>query len=623
MARGAGGAPKRTMGFASLARIWKEFAGRHKARFTLGLLALVVASALYAFEIYMVRFIFDGLLNPSKNSSLSTFQHYMQRLRLDLLFPINQERLFLYIPITLVLIFFFKGIFSYLGKYSVDSVGLSTITDLRDALYKRIMTQSHDFFADHPTGMLISRLISDIEWIKTSVSEKLTELTNAILSLVALVISAFVQDWRLTLLSMVTIPMVAFPLTRFSRKLRGTSRRSQEQMALLSTRMKETISGIRIVQMFQMEQQEMERFSKSNRELLRANLKATRVMALTTPLMELIGGCAVAGILYYGHFRILSGHTTMGAFSAFLATLYAMYVPVKKLSQSNNIVQQAVSAAERSVELLDRPVAVVERPGAGELPPFSDRVRFHDVVFAYNDDEHRILDELNLDIPKGQILAIVGSSGAGKTTLVNLLPRLFDVKAGQVSIDGADIRDVTLRSLRSQIGMVSQETVLFDDSVAANIGYGNPAASQEAIERAARQALAHDFIAEMPQGYQTRIGEGGFALSGGQRQRLAIARALLKDPPILILDEATSNLDSESEYFVQQALFNLLKGRTTLVIAHRLATILNAHRIVVLDGGRVVEEGTHQELLDRGGLYAQLCEREFRASRPLEDPMAR
>ncbi len=623
MARGAGGAPKRTMGFASLARIWKEFAGRHKARFAFGLLALVVASVFYAFEIYMVRFIFDGLLNPSKNTSLSTFQHYMQRLRLDLLFPIDQERLFLYIPITLVLIFFFKGIFSYLGKYSVDRVGLSTITDLRDALYKRIMTQSHDFFADHPTGMLISRLISDIEWIKTSVSEKLTELTNAIFSLIALLISAFVQDWRLTLLSLVTVPLVALPLTRFSRKLRTTSRRSQEQMAVLSTRMKETVSGIRIVQMFQMEQQEMERFSRSNRELLRANLKATRVMALTTPLMELIGGFAVAGILYYGHFRILSGHTTMGAFSAFLATLYAMYVPVKKLSQSNNIVQQAVSAAERSVELLDRPVAVVERPGAGELPPFSDRICFRDVVFAYNDDEHRILDELNLDIPKGQILAIVGSSGAGKTTLVNLLPRLFDVKAGQVSIDGTDIRDVTLRSLRSQIGMVSQETVLFDDSVAANIGYGNPAASQEAIERAARQALAHDFIAEMPHGYQTRIGEGGFALSGGQRQRLAIARALLKDPPILILDEATSNLDSESEYFVQQALFNLLKGRTTLVIAHRLATILNAHRIVVLDGGRVVEEGTHQELLDRGGLYAQLCEREFRASRPLEDPMAR
>ncbi|MGC8723710.1 MAG: ABC transporter ATP-binding protein [Acidobacteriota bacterium] len=623
MVKGAGGAPKRTMGFASLARIWREFAGRHKARFAFGLLALVVASVFYAFEIYMVRFIFDGLLNPSKNTSLSTFRHYMERLRLNLLFPIDQERLFLYIPITLVLIFFFKGIFSYLGKYSVDRVGLSTITDLRDALYKRIMTQSHDFFADHPTGMLISRLISDIEWIKTSVSEKLTELTNAIFSLIALLISAFVQDWRLTLLSLVTVPMVALPLTRFSRKLRSTSRRSQEQMAVLSTRMKETVSGIRIVQMFQMEQQEMERFSKSNRELLRANLKATRVMALTTPLMELIGGFAVAGILYYGHFRILSGRTTMGAFSAFLATLYAMYVPVKKLSQSNNIVQQAVSAAERSVELLDRPVAVVERPGARELPPFSDRIRFRDVVFAYNEDEHRILDELNLDIPKGQILAIVGSSGAGKTTLVNLLPRLFDVKGGQVSIDGTDIRDVTLRSLRSQIGMVSQETVLFDDSVAANIGYGNPAASREAIERAARQALAHDFIAEMPQGYETRIGEGGFALSGGQRQRLAIARALLKDPPILILDEATSNLDSESEYFVQQALFNLLKGRTTLVIAHRLATILNAHRIVVLDGGRVVEEGTHQELLDRGGLYAQLCEREFRASRPLEDPMAR
>ncbi len=601
------------MGFAALARIWREFAGRHKGRFILGILALVVVSGLYAIEIYMVRFIFDGLLNPSKNTSLEDFQHYMQRLRLDLVFPTNPERLFLYIPITLVLIFFFKGIFSYFGKYSVDRVGLCVITDLRDALYSRIMSQSHDFFADHPTGMLISRLISDIEWIKTSISEKLTELTTAILSLLALIISAFWQDWRLTLLSMVTIPMVAFPLTRFSRKLRGTSRRSQEQMAVLSTRMKESISGIRIVQMFQMEDAEMARFSKSNRELLRASLKATRVMALTTPLMELIGGFAVAGILYYGHFRILSGHTTMGAFSAFLATLYAMYVPVKKLSQSNSIVQQAVSAAERSVELLDRPVAVVEVPGAATLPRFSDRIRFEDVVFTY-DGERKVFDGLNLDVPKGETLAIVGSSGAGKTTLVNLLPRLFDVAGGRVAIDGYDVRQVSLKSLRGQIGMVTQETVLFDDTVEANIAYGHPGAPKTAIEEAARQALAHDFIMEMPEGYGTRIGEGGFSLSGGQRQRLAIARALLKNPPILILDEATSALDSESEYYVQQALFNLLKGRTTLVIAHRLATILNAHRIVVLDQGKVAEEGTHKSLLERGGLYAQLASMEFRAT---------
>jgi subfamily B ATP-binding cassette protein MsbA len=327
--------------------------------------------------------------------------------------------------------------------------------------------------------------------------------------------------------------------------------------------------------------------------------------------MELIGGCAVAGILYYGHFRILGGRTTMGTFSAFLATLYAMYVPVKKLSQANSIVQQAVSAAERAVEVLDRPVSVEEREGAPDLPPFSREIRYEGVEFRYRDGRP-VLSGLDLAIPKGQTLAIVGSSGAGKTTLVNLLPRLFDVTGGRITVDGTDIREVTLRSLRAQIAMVTQETILFDATVAENIAYGLPGASRERVEEAARRAFAHDFIEALPQGYDTVLGEGGASLSGGQRQRIAIARALLKDPPILILDEATSSLDSESEFLVQKALFNLLEGRTTLVIAHRLATILNAHRIVVLDGGRVAEDGTHRELLARGGLYAQLAAMEFR-----------
>jgi subfamily B ATP-binding cassette protein MsbA len=605
------------LGFKAMARIWKEYMGRHLGRFVAGMLFITLVSGLYAVEIYMVRFIFDGLLNPSKNTSTEVFMGYMRRLYLDRVFPVNREALFLYIPATFVLILFVKGIFNYFGKYWLDSVGLSAITDLRNDLYDRIIGHGQDFFVAYPTGTLISRLISDIERIKTSVSEKLTELARDSLSLVALIFSAFWQDWKLTLISFVTIPLVVYPLARFSRKLRRAAHRSQEQMAHLADQMKETISGVRIVQMFQMEEHERTRFRRFNREVLKANLKATRVMALTTPLMELIGGLAVAGILYYGHFRILSGRTTLGAFSAFLATLYAIYVPVKKLSQANSIIQQAVSAAERAVEVLDRPLAVVEREGAGELAPFAGSIRFEGVGFSYN-GERKVFDGLDLTVSKGETLAIVGSSGSGKTTLVNLLPRLFDVQEGRVAIDGVDIRTVSLKSLRSQIGIVTQETVLFDDTVAANIGYGNPGASQEAIEEAARQALAHDFILEMPEGYQTRIGEGGFALSGGQRQRLAIARALLKNPPILILDEATSALDSESEYLVQQALFNLQKGRTTLVIAHRLATILNAGRIIVLDGGRVAEEGNHQDLLQAGGLYAQLCSLEFRAGLPLE-----
>ena len=600
-----------------MARIWRDYMGRHKWRFALGMISIALVSALYAAEVYMIKFIFDGLLNPSKNASTDEFSRYMHRLYVDRIFPVDQESLFIYIPVTLIAILLVKGVFGYFGKYWLDSVGLSTITDLRDDLYDRIMRHGQDFFATYPTGTLISRLISDIERIKTSVSEKLTELARESLSLVSLVILAFLQNWKLTLLSMVTIPLVVYPISKFSRKLRRSAHQSQEQTAFLADHMKETITGIRIVQMFQMEDEEMTHFKKYNRNVLKANLKATRVMALTTPLMELIAGVAMAGILYYGHFKILGGHMTMGSFAAFLGTLYAMYVPVKKLSQANSIVQQAVSAAERAVDILERPVAVVERPGAGNLALFAGRIRFEDVVFSY-DGERRILDGLDLTVPKGQTLAIVGSSGTGKTTLVNLLPRLFDVQGGRITIDGTDIRDVTLGSLRAQIAMVTQETVLFDDTVAANIAYGKPSAPRERIEDAARQALAHDFISEMPQGYETRIGEGGFALSGGQRQRLAIARALLKDPPILILDEATSSLDSESEYFVQQALFNLLRGRTTFVIAHRLATVLNAHRIVVLDGGRVAEEGTHLQLLEKGGLYAQLCALEFRATSPIE-----
>ncbi len=610
------------MGFAAMKRIWKDYMTRHKTTFIAGTVCIVFVSILYAIEIYMLRFIFDGLLAPPNKAHIKPFLDYIRMLRLDRVLPVDRGHLFIYIPVALVAILFAKGIFAYFGKYWMDSVGLSTITDLRNDLYGRMIHHGQDFFARYPTGTLISRLISDIERIKTSVSEKLTELVKESFTLIALIISAMWQDWRLTLISFVAIPLVVYPLARFSKRLRRAARRSQEQMAHLADQMKESITGVRVVQMFEMEDREKVRFRKFNHEVLKANLKATRVMALTTPLMELIGGAAVAGILYYGHFLIVDSKTTMGTFSAFLATLYAMYVPVKKLSQANNIVQQAVTAAERSVEILDRKVAIQESPDAVELPPFSQSIRFEGVDFAY-EDNRKVLKGFDLEIPKGEILAIVGSSGAGKSTLVNLVPRLFDVTGGALTIDGHDVRGVTLSSLRRQMGMVTQETVLFDDTVRANIAYGSPTADQEAIEDVAKQALAHDFILGLPQGYDTRIGEAGFALSGGQRQRLAIARALLKNPPILILDEATSALDSESEYLVQQALFNLVQGRTTLIIAHRLATILSARRIIVLDGGRVAESGTHQELLERGGIYTQLCAMEFRAGAPLESSVPR
>ena len=602
------------MGFGPLARIWKEFMRPHAGRFTLAFAFISMASVFYALEVYMIKFVFDDLLNPTVDiARKGSFLTAMENLGLDRFLTLDREHLFAYIPAALVLIFLVKGIFNYFGKYWMDSVGLSTITDLRDALYTKILRQGQSFFVRFPTGTLISRLLNDIERMKTAVSEKLTELSSATFSLVALVASAILQDWKLTLVSFVTIPLVVFPIARFSKKLRRTSMRSQEQMAHLADHMKETITGVKIVQMFRMEEEEARRYKVSNRALLKVNLKATRVMALTTPLMEAIGGFAVAGILYYGHFQILRGGASMGSFGAFLATLYAMYVPIKKLSQANNIVQQAVAAAERSVELLDWETAIVDAQGAKELPPFEDRIRYDSVSFSYGGDRD-VLSGIDLEIPKGETLAIVGPSGSGKTTLVSLLPRLFDVRSGGVSIDGQDIRGVTLSSLRAQIGIVTQETVLFNDTVADNISYGMPAATPEEIRAAAAEAMAHDFIEAMPEGYKTVIGEGGFALSGGQRQRLAIARAILKNPRILILDEATSALDSESEYLVQEALFHLLRGRTTLVIAHRLSTVQKASRIVVLDAGKIVETGTHEGLLAKGGLYAQLAALEFRGA---------
>jgi ATP-binding cassette, subfamily B, bacterial MsbA len=601
-------------GFSALVYIWKIHIRKHMSLFVLAVAFLGLASLFYALEVYMIRFIFDDLLNPKTDPGKSvSFLEVIRKFGGDSFLQLGREQLFTIIPLTLVLIFLVKGVFNYFGKYWLDGVGLATITDLRDLLYEKLLKQGQDFFAEFPTGTLISRLLNDIERMKTAVSEKLTEISTALFSLVALLVSAFVQDWKMTLVSLVTIPLVVYPLARFSRKLRKVSKKSQEGIADLADHMKETLTGVRIVQMYRMEEKEVERFKGANNNLFKVNMKATRVMALTTPLMEFIGAFAVAGILYYGHFKISAGTITLGSFSAFLATLYAMYVPVKKLSQANNVVQQAVAAADRSIELLEWETAVQEQPDAEVLPPFSKEIAFEDVSFFYT-GKAKVLDGINLTIQKGISIALVGPSGAGKSTLVSLVPRLFDVTGGKVSIDGRDIRDVTLKSLRSQIGMVTQDTVLFDLTAAENIAYGNPDIGMEKILEAAHRAKAFDFISSLPRGFDTHLGEGGFSLSGGQRQRIAIARAVLQNPPILILDEATSSLDAESESGVQEAIKELMRGRTTIIIAHRLATVINADITVVLEEGKIVEMGRHAELIGKSGRYAQLCQMEFRVA---------
>jgi subfamily B ATP-binding cassette protein MsbA len=602
-------------GIKALTYIFKTYMKRHYLQFLTALIFLSIAAALYALEVFMIKFIFDDLLNPfPQKTQNSSFVTYVQKFTGNLFQNIDKEKLFILIPIVLIVIFLLKGVFNYFGKYLLDKVGLEGITDLRDALYERLIKQGNDFFSFYPTGSLISRLLNDVERIKTAVSEKLTEVATAFLSLIALIGSAFYQDYKLTLISMVTIPLVVIPIAQFSKNLRKVSRKSQEELANLADQIKETLEGVSIVQMFSMENKEIERFKKANKKLLKVNLKATKVMALTTPLMEFIGAFAVAGILYYGHFKISSNSITLGAFSAFLATLYAMYVPIKKLSQANNIVQQAVSAAERSVELIESDIQVKEKENAITLPPFSKSIKFENVSFAYIRGE-KVLDGIDLEIKKGVKVALVGPSGGGKSTLVSLIPRLFDPTEGRILIDGIDIRDVTLKSLRSQIGMVTQDTILFNLSARDNISYGDEGATFEKIKDASEKAKADGFISSMPEGYDTLLGESGSNLSGGQRQRIAIARALLKNPPILILDEATSSLDSESEFAVSEAIKELMKGRTTIVIAHRLATVVNSDITVVIDNGKIVEIGKHYELIKKSGLYAQLCEKEFKIAK--------
>jgi subfamily B ATP-binding cassette protein MsbA len=487
-------------------------------------------------------------------------------------------------------------------------VGQRVVMDIRVRLFRHVLDQSAAFFSRKTVGQLMSRLTSDVAHVQRVVAQTAAELARESLALVGLAGYLFWRDWRLATAVLITAPLIVFPLVRFGQRVRSTTRRSQEDQEHIAHIANEAFTGHRIVKAFGAEQFEQTKFMEASHALFRTNMKVTSAVSALPPIMEIIGGFAIVGLLWYGFDRINDGAMTPGEFGSFLAAAILMYGPTRKLSRVNADIQQGMAAGQRIFELMDRHTEVRERPGARALPPLRERVTFDRVGFQYDDHEgQHTLREVSFEVEAGQVAAIVGLSGAGKTTLVNLIPRFYDVTEGAIRIDNVDLRDVTLGSLREQIALVTQETVLFDDTIAANIAFGRPAASPGEIEHAARAAHAHDFIMALPRGYETRIGERGQRLSGGQRQRLAIARALVRDAPLLILDEATSSLDAESEMLVQDALSNLMLNRTSFVIAHRLSTVRRADMIIALEKGQVVEIGRHDDLIGRsGGVYAKL-----------------
>jgi ATP-binding cassette, subfamily B, bacterial MsbA len=512
-----------------------------------------------------------------------------------------------------------KGAGSYASAYLMTDVGQRVVMDLRNQLYRHILGQSAGFFAQRTTGQLISRINNDVGQVQQAVSETFADLARESIAMVGFATLLFFYDAWLAVFCLVSAPLVVYPLVRLGQRVRRTTHRSQEALEQLSHISMEGLTGHRIVKAFGNEGKEAERFSRAGYQLFRTNMKVTAALSSLPPLMELLGGCGMAVALWYGSREISSGSLTIGELTSFIATLFLMYGPAKKLSRVNANLQQARAAAERIFEMLDTHTEVVEKPDAIPLPPLRDSIEFRDVMFGYDDAQGRILRGVTCTVRAGQMVAVVGRSGAGKTTLVNLLPRFYDVTGGSILIDGVDIRDVSLASLRSRIGMVTQETVLFDDSIANNIAYGAPKASREEIVAAARAAHAHEFIVGLDKEYDTFVGERGQRLSGGQRQRLAIARALLRNAPILVLDEATSALDSESELLVQEALSTLMMNRTSFVIAHRLSTIRRADQIIVLERGKIVEIGRHDDLLKRpNGVYAALYDMQLLEERKPE-----
>ncbi len=585
----------------------------YKIRLTIGIVCLSVFGLAEGIIALLITPIVDRLLFPNAPDSNFLLLHNpftKQAIYLNSFLPSRIHSVGTLFAVAILTVFLAKAVAEYSGNVLIQYAGIAGVTDLRDQVYAKVIRQPIGFFQHNPTGRVLSTVINDVDRVRAALAEYLALGFRFVFTLFFLMAVLLNTSWKMTLGSVVLLPLVVWPVRTFGKRIRRSTEKVQAGIGDLSQILEETVSGNRVVKAFGMEDFEIGKFRTAAARLLRENMRWIRAAVATSPLMDLLGAVVIVVVLMYARTQIKLGLMTEGVFFTFIYALFKSYEPVKGLGTVYQQFELAFGATGKVFEFIGSVGEPADEPGKAALAPFSRSVEFDRVGFGY-DPELPILRDISFEGRAGEVIAIVGSSGAGKTTLVNLLPRFYPVTSGSLRIDGVDVRDVTLRSLREQMAIVTQETILFNDTVWNNICYGRPGLPKDRVEAAARAALAHDFILELPQGYQTALGDRGQRLSGGQRQRIAIARAILKDSPILILDEATSELDSESEMLVQRALSNLMQDRTSFVIAHRLSTIRRADKIIVIEDGAVAETGTHQELLARGGIYARLYEMQF------------